>query len=347
MRERILNWTKQKGISARLHPGALVWCLKKPGRELHEKVETWLAWKHVKRDMDEGTLGGEFDRGELADIQTEVQDAEKEARDEVWASYRFVVLSDSQEESGLRVIDLGAGHSSTGQTLCGRVIDALKSQSLLNESPGAGYLDRRWPPAFKDTGAWPLVSLRQAFLTGALDRLLDPDAYLRGKIPEFVERGDFGLASGQQPEGTYERVWYKEPLPADEVAFESDVYLLKKAKAQQLKSRVKLPPPPQPEPPPIGPMPQPGPQPKLKEPEPQPVVQARQLRLFGDVPPETWNRLGTKLIPKLRSSKDLKVEVEFTLTVSPDASGGLVAELEQILNDLGIADQVKIEMSDK
>jgi len=344
VRERILNWTKQKGISPRLHPGALVWCLKKPGRELHEKVETWLAWKHVKRDMDEGTLGGEFDRTESADIQAEVQDAEKEARDEVWASYRFVVLADTQEESGLRVIDLGAGHSSTGQTLCGRVIDALKSQSLLNESPGAGYLDRRWPPAFKDTGAWPLVSLRQAFLTGALDRLLDPDAYLRGKIPEFVERGDFGLAFGQQPDGTYERVWYKELLPPDEVAFESDVYLLKKAKAQELESSVK--PPPLPEPPPIGPMPQPqpGPQPKLKEPEPQPVVEARQLRLFGDVPPETWNRLGTKLIPKLRSSKDLKVEVAFTLSVSADASSNLVAELQQILNDLGISEQVKIDV---
>jgi len=163
-------------------------------------------------------------------------------------------------------------------------------------------------------------------------------------MPEFVERGDFGLASGQQPDGTYERVWYKEPLPADEVAFESDVYLLKKAKAQELKGGVK--PLPRPEPPPMGPTPQPqsGPQPKLKEPEPQPVVKARQLCLFGDVPPETWNRLGTKLIPKLRSSKDLKVQVEFTLSVSPDTSGNLVSELEQILNDLGIADQVKIEV---
>jgi hypothetical protein len=58
-----------------------------------------------------------------------------------------------------------------------------------------------------------------------------------------------------------------------------------------------------------------------------------------------WNRLGTKLIPKLRSGQDLKVEVAFTLTVSADASKSLLAELRQILNDLGIADKVKVDVS--
>jgi hypothetical protein len=36
------------------------------------------------------------------------------------------------------------------------VIGALKSEALLNDSVGAGYIDRNWPPALKDTGAWPL-----------------------------------------------------------------------------------------------------------------------------------------------------------------------------------------------
>jgi uncharacterized repeat protein (TIGR02543 family) len=269
------------------------------------------------------------------------------------------------------------------------------------------------------------------------------------------------LASGQQPDGTYERVWYKEPLPADEVAFESDVYLLKKAKAQELKFKptctltvqvagngsvtripnqatyvpgtvVTLQATPDPgwyfvgwsgdvtdaanpvhvtasdnlvvtaafaQTPPqayaltvsvvgngsvtstpsqttyaSGTVVKLQANPDLgwhfagwsggltgaDNPASITVdgnmtitasfttsVQVRQLHLFGDLPPETWNRLGTKLIPKLRSSKDLKVQVDFTLTVGPDASSNLVVELKQILNDLGIADQVKIEMSDK
>ncbi|MEX2032276.1 MAG: hypothetical protein WEA81_05360, partial [Dehalococcoidia bacterium] len=97
---------------------------------------------------------------------------------------------------------------------------ALRAQSLLNESPGAGYIERRWPEPFKETGAWPLSSLRQAFLTGAMERLVDVDLYLKAKVPEFVSRGDFGLASGQQPSGSYTRVWFNEGLPVDEVVFE-------------------------------------------------------------------------------------------------------------------------------
>jgi hypothetical protein len=60
------------------------------------------------------------------------------------------------------------------KTLCGRVIAALKSEALLNESVGAGYIERNWPPALKDSGAWPLASLRQSFLNGSLTRLIDP-----------------------------------------------------------------------------------------------------------------------------------------------------------------------------
>lgn len=66
-----------------------------------------------------------------------------------------------------------------------------------------------------------LASLRQSVLNGSLTRLLDPDAVLRSKIVEFTGRGDFGLASDQKTDGTFERVWFQEPVTADEVAFES------------------------------------------------------------------------------------------------------------------------------
>jgi hypothetical protein len=84
----------------------------------------------------------------------------------------------------LKVVDLGAGHSSGAKSLCDRVLGALKSNALLNESPGAGYLERRWPEAFKASGAWPIRSLRQAFLDGSLERLINPDEYLKLKVPD-------------------------------------------------------------------------------------------------------------------------------------------------------------------
>ena len=339
LRSQIAEWTRMRGKSPRLYPGALVWCLKKPGRDLRDKTEIGLAWKRVAREVADGTLGGEFDRSDRADLQSKVKDAEEAAKDEVWGDYRFAVVADGQEADGLKVIDLGAGHSSSNETLCGRVIGALKSEALLNESVGAGYIDRNWPPSLKDSGAWPLASLRQSFLNGSLTRLVDPDSTLKSKIVEFVLRGEFGLASGKNADGTYETVWLKETLAPDEVAFESAVFLLKKVTAEALRAGQPATPTktPEPEPTPaIPPAPVPGAGPK-------PAASTRTLHLSGSIPPEVWNRLGTKILPKLRSGSELKIGLDFSVTVPGETAEGFVAELRQILQELNLADAVKVE----
>ena len=305
---------------------------------MRQKIELWLAWRRVAREVADGTLGGDFDRGDRAELQAKVKDAEDAAKDEVWGGYRFAIVGDSQESDGLKVIDLGAGHSSSGETLCGRVVAALRSEALLNESVGAGYIERNWPPAFKESGAWPLASLRQSFLNGSLTRLLDPDKVLRDKIVEFVGQGEFGLSSGRKPDASYERIWFREDVAPDEVAFEAGVFLLKKATAEALRSPGPGQPP---APPPEAPTPEPGP---TSTPLPiMPGVATKTLRLVGTVPPEVWNRLGTKIIPKLRAGTDLKVGVEFSVTVQVESAAALASELRQVLQDLGLADTVRVE----
>jgi hypothetical protein len=64
---------------------------------------------------------------------------------------------------------------------------------------------------------------------------------------------------------------------------------------------------------------EPGPMPGL---EPKPTASTRTLRLSGTVPPEVWNRLGTKILPKLRAGSDLKIGLEFSVTVSDDSANG-------------------------
>lgn len=336
-KKQIAEWTKQRGESPRLFPASLIWCLKKPGKELRDHVENLLAWKRVKREMDEGILGSDIDKVEKAEVPVKIKDAEEACKDEVWASYRYVVLADGQEKSGLKVIDLGAGHASAVETLCGRIIAALKSAGLLSESVGASYIDRAWPPALKESGAWPLSGLRQSFLNGSLTRLLDPDAVLKNKIVEFVGRGEFGLAWGQKPDGTYEDIRFNELIGSEDVRFESDVFLLKKSRAKSLKAR------PETQPAPgvvVEVQPEPEPMPHLK---PVPGATTNIIRLRGNIPPEVWNRLGTKILPKLRSGKDLKVGVELSATVNSDQTDTLVADLKQIVEDLGLADQIHIE----
>ena len=341
VRERIGQWTKNRGKSPRLYPGALLWCARKPGRELRESVASLLAWRRVAMEVSQGFLGTEFGQADHTEVQVRVREAERVAREEVWAGYRFVALGDAQAADGLKVIDLGAGHSSGSETLCGRIIAALKSEALLNESVGAGYIGRHWPPAFEDTGVWPLLSLRQSFLNGALTRLIDPDTTLRLKVLEFVESGEFGLASGDKGAGQYERVWYKETVGAEDVVFENGVFLLTKAKAEQLLAPAVDPVRAEPEP--ITPQPE-------RNPEPSSLIdtqgtlsgQRTRLRLTGTVPPEVWNRLGTRLLPKLRSGDDLSVGVEFSVSIESGRAQGFQLELQQALDDLGLTDQVRV-----
>ena len=342
--ERIGYWTQNRGTSPRLYPGSLVWCARKPGRELRDKVELWLAWKRVSQEVSKGVLGSEYDHADRAEIQTHVRNAEEAAKDEVWAGYRFVALADNKENHGLKILDLGAGHDSASETLCGRIIRALKFEALLNENVGAGYIDRHWPSAFKDTGAWPLTSLRQSFLNGALTRLIDPDAVLRQKVVEFVASGEFGLASGAKDDGGFNRLWYEEPVAAEEVAFEENVFLVTKAKAKELKAA----PEDSPQTPEPAPSPEPAPQPEPEpgpNPAPSPDNQKTTLRLTGTVPPEVWNRLGTKLLPKLRSGEDLSVGIEFTVSVRSQFAQNMETELRQVLDDLELKDQVQVERS--
>ncbi|MGA2642908.1 MAG: hypothetical protein ABSG21_18615 [Spirochaetia bacterium] len=343
LRAQVADWTRQRGKSPRLYPGALVWCLKKPGRHLRDKVELKLAWRRVAREVAEGTIGGEFDKNDKVELQSKVKDSEEAAKDEVWGGYRFAVVADAKETDGLKVIDLGAGHSSSGETLCGRVIGALKSEALLNESVGAGYIERNWPPALKESGAWPLASLRQSFLNGSLTRLVDPDAILKAKIVEFVSSGDLGLASGRKPDGAYERVWFEELVAPDEVAFDAGMFLLRKDLSKALKSGAPRGPGPEPSPQPgTEPITTPGPSPAPGQ-EPMPAFTTKRLHLVGTVPPEVWNRLGRMILPKLRSGSDLRIGLEFTVTVRADTAASLAAELRQILQELGIGEAVKVE----
>ena len=345
-RQRISQWTRTRGNSARLYPGALVWAVKKPGRELRDSVAEMLAWRRVARDAGEGLLGSEFSDANRSEVQEKLKEAEREAREEVWASYRFVALLDTQADDGLKVIDLGIGHAGNGSTLGARILAALKSEALVAESVGAGYVGRNWPPAFRGSGAWPLSGLRQSFLDGSLTRLLDADAMLRQKIAEFVRAGDFGLASGEKADGGYERMWYAETVPAEEVAFENGVFLLTKTKAEELRQAptVEHPQPAADDGKDMESIEPPQPTPVDDDPVPIPVPATEKARvsITGTIPRESWNRVGTRLMPKLQGGEEINARVELSAIVGAEQAQNMASELRQALQDLGLNLQLHV-----
>jgi hypothetical protein len=341
--ERIRGWVRHRGEALRLTPGALVWCAKRPGRDLRDRVELWLAWQRVQSDLAEGLLG-EFDPTERAAVAVKVREAEGEARGEVWAEYRFVILADPGLSEGVAVLDLGPGHPHGAETLCGRVVTALRSQNHLNESVGAGYIERKWPPAFKDSGAWPLSGLRQAFLNGSLTRLLDTDAVLRTKIVEFVQKGDFGLASGERPGGGFSRLWFQEAISPDEVVFDGQTYLLLPSTAKAIRTVLTAGPDGRPAEAAAGAVAPVGSEAVIAPASPATeTAGTRRIRLSGSIPPEVWNRVGNRLLPKLRTGRALDVSVGFALEVDAATADHLVAEIRQILADLSLLDRICID----
>ena len=350
MSNRLKQWTRERGRSPRLYPAALVWCTRKPGRDLQDKVELWLAWQKVRNEISAGTMGTEFEKPELNTLAQQIRNAQEQATEEVWASYRFVTLQDSRAENGLKTIDLGAGYSRGNDSLTERVISALKTSGLLNETVGASYIDRNWPEALKNSGAWHLSGLRQSFLNGALTRLLDPDRVLRQKISEFVREGEFGLASGDMGQGKYNRVWYKETPPSDELTFDSETFLITKERAKEAIA------PKEDEKDPVG-TPSGGPNTGPLEPDeptkpsepggtgqkPLGFPDKKKVRLIGSIPFENWNTFGVRILPKLQAGEGLNLAIDLTVDVDSTRVESFEADVRQALADLRLDQQVKLE----
>lgn len=334
LRARLAEWTRTRGETPRSYPAALVWCARKSGRELLDKVELLLAWKRVNDDLKSGRLGGEFDANEKQQVLGEIRGAEEDVHDAVWAAYRYVLVYDAKE-GGLRAsIDMGAGHASAGESLTARILVALRSEGLLGgETVGAGYVQRNWPGALKESGAWPLAGLRKAFVDGSLVRLPDPEKVLVEKVAEFVQTGAFGLGSGQRADGTFERVWFKQPIGPEEVTFDSGTFLLFPTIAESLLHPL---PEIQKEQPPASA----GAESKETTMVGTPSL-AQELVLKGQVPSEQWNVVGRKLITTLRDptlSDSLSLTLEVKVSPSPEGREQLKQEVRKVLKDLDLKD---------
>ena len=178
---------------------------------------------------------------------------------------------------------------------------------------------------------------------------------LRGKVVEFVRGGDFGLASGANENGEYDRLWYGESVHPDEVVFEHGVFLLTKEKAEQLRAM--------PEQGSVEPAQddtgdigeeettsneeQNGTQEPAQGGLDIPTPQKTTLRIAGTVPSETWNRMGTSLITKLRAKEDLRLTIDIIVSVDANESSYFENDLRQTLDDLGLNDQVRVEATQR
>lgn len=129
-------------------------------------------------------------------------------------------------------------------------------------------------------------------------------------------------------------------MGTEEVTFDDKTFLLTRERASSLKEK------------PIAVVPassstpggfelQPPPSPAPIE---APAAGSIRLCLRGTIPPEQWNKLGTKLLPKLRvAGKDLSLGLDASLTLRAEDVRHVEADLRQALRDLGLERLVRIE----
>lgn len=345
---------KSRGGSNRLYPATLIWCFKKQGKELRNKAELLMAWSMVNNEFIEGILGSEMMSSDRMELRAKLADAENAVRDEVWASYRYIALySKKQDQQNLHIIDLGQGHSSANVSLSDRIISAMKTQALLNDSVGISYLERFWPQAFLEKGAWPLKSLRQSFLDGSLTRLIDPEQVLEKRIIELVENGDAGLLSQSSADGSVYRLWYKEELNPSEVMFESEVCLVMASKIglYQTKDEASS------EAEAVN-----GFRALKRSEDTQGVhnmadaedssqedvfyraPQLQNLKLSGELPFELWNKFSRAVLTKLNaSSKNLVIKLDVEAELDSIRYENIIKELSSGIQEVNLSEKLKIE----
>lgn len=86
-----------------------------------------------------------------------------------------------------------------------------------------------------------------------------------------------------------------------------------------------------------------------KQPSPEATPRAARLSVRGEIPPEAWNRVGTRLLPKLRteSVRDLRASVALEARTDGIGAEALASELRQALEDLNLADGVRVEVGEE
>jgi hypothetical protein len=337
-RQRITEWTRKCGQSSRQNPGGILWMTCEGSGSLRTGVEELLAWQAVADDANRGTLG-DLEPEDVRRIQRELTNAKGQIEDRVWSSYNHLMLWDAGAGK-LKEISLGQLHPSEARSITSAILARLRHDSLLSREIGTSYIERNWPPALKESGAWPLVSLKAAFFQGQFTRLEKADDALRTTISRAVSQGLLGLASGKDP-SSFDRVWFKEQVELADITFDYDTYLLTPARAKALKQA--------PSQPATSPAATPAPaQPSSAvtppftltgTPASTPAASKETLVAWqGILKREQWNLFSLKVLTRLAQAEDLQIDVKVSAKLKEAQT---LEQLNSALKELGIADQFR------
>jgi len=332
LKSKLTEWTRNYGQSPRQYSGGVLWIIPESAFGLRASVEDWLAWQTIMNDTEQGLLG-DLEEHDKRMIRSELQNARDAVEEKVWSTYNRLLLWNGKDGE-LREIRMGQMHQSQASCITAALMARLRQEGLLNREIGASYIKRHWPPALKESGAWPLASLKAAFFQGNFTRLEKAEDALKQMLLGAVQRGELGLGVGGDP-SRLERIWFKELIDPAEIKFDHETYVLLKLRAEYEKAQVEIPVKPKeaeeekPDDRIIGGITIPKPD---IEPEPEPE-KPQEIEWRGQLPKDKWNLLSHRVLTKIGNSEDVTIEVAIRATVK-DSS--VKQQLNTALRDLGL-----------
>ncbi len=217
----IKSLTNEYGASYRGFKNALIWCVADSNSTptLYTETRKLLALQAVEDDED-----ANFDETQRKQLAGAKQRAERDMKEAIWRSYRYLILLDKDNE--LRTIDLGLVHSSAANTLVDFILRELRQAGEVVDAIGVNYLLRNWP-AFPE---WSTKAVRETvFASPRYPRLLNPDS-LRNTIAQGVTNGQIAYVGKNG--SSYDPFIFATELRPGDVEFSDDMFIISRETAE-------------------------------------------------------------------------------------------------------------------
>ncbi len=214
--------TREHGSSGRTFKSALVWSVPEGSAELCEQARTMLALEDIE-DEEVKSL----DEAQKSQLSRNLQSAKRDMTEAVWRTYKYIALLG--RENQIETVDLGLLHSSASTSMADYILHRLIELGYAEKSIGAGFLVRKWPPAFVE---WSTKSVRDAFYASPkFPRLLNPEQ-LKQTIARGVSDGQLAYV-GKDKSGKYDPFFFESDLEPDDIEFSDEMYIVRAEDAKK------------------------------------------------------------------------------------------------------------------
>jgi hypothetical protein len=335
-RDFIESATKESGTSGRTYKSGLVWAAPDLPDALRDEARKVLAWEDIADECHDLHLD-EVQRRQLGE---NVEKAQRDVKEVVWRTYKNLMLL--AKDNSWKTVDLGLVHSSAATSLVELILNRLRQDGDIEKDVSPSFLDRNWPPAFKE---WSTKSVRDAFFASPqFPRLLNSES-LKDTIARGVETGMLGYV-GRKPDGSYAAFHWKSSLTAFDVELSDDMYIIQRATAEAYLAgkSAPAPTPVQPPQPPIdGTSALASPKPGSTFISVPPPTGVNRVSWHGDVPPQKWMNFYTKVLSKFATQSGLKIGLNVEIAPDGGVSNQKLDEIKVALRELGLPDDVSFD----